>query len=136
MAVQVRFNGSALASLRLEAGEDALRPIANKVLNAARRNAPVDTGRLRASIAVEYTREAGRVVARVGSNLEYAIFQEEGTGVYGPRGRPITPVSAKVLRWVPKGGARGRGKSRYAFARSVRGTPAVHYLRDALNSVG
>lgn len=142
MAVQVRFNSRALETLRIQAGEDALRPLANKVQNAARRNAPVDTGRLRASITTEFGKEGGRAYARIGSNVSYALFQEEGTGVHGPMGRPITPKGSSVLRWPVKnnsGSGRRRfrnGKTdRYAYAKSVRGAPAVHYLRDALDQL-
>lgn len=52
-----------------------------RVEGAAKRAAPVDTGRLRASITheVEDHRAELEVVGRVGTNVEYAIYQELGT---------------------------------------------------------
>ena len=46
----------------------------------AKKLAPVDTGRLRSSIGSEVQRAAGsEIVGKVGSNLEYASYQEYGT---------------------------------------------------------
>ncbi|MDQ8708202.1 HK97 gp10 family phage protein [Streptomyces sp. LHD-70] len=94
----------------------------------ARRLAPRDTGVLKASIRVTVTAEPARerVRARIGSTLDYALYQEEGTGIYGPRGTPIRPKRAKYLRFKPKG-ARG-----FVFAKQVRGSRAHHYLVRAL----
>lgn len=38
---------------------------------------------------------------RVGSGVEYARYLEEGTGVHGPKGQPITilPKGKKALFW-------------------------------------
>jgi len=49
------------------------------ILRDARINAPVDTGRLRASITPEVKAEPPDVIGIVGSNVEYAPFQEFGT---------------------------------------------------------
>lgn len=50
-------------------------------LNASGRPGPnVDTGRLRSSITWELVhRENGELVARIGTNVEYAAFVEQGT---------------------------------------------------------
>lgn len=45
----------------------------------AARLCPVDTGRLRGSIEWELGRDARGLVARVGTNVHYARFVEEGT---------------------------------------------------------
>lgn len=109
-----------------------------RVLNAARRLCPVDEGRLRASLAMEMRQQTEGPVVRVGSNLKYAIYVHEGTGVYAGRG-PIRPKSGKYLRWPAKnnsGSGRRRYKSgrtsRYVFAKQVRGIPSRPFLRDAL----
>lgn len=52
------------------------------VQNEARRLAPVDRGRLRSSITHELAVEGGELVARVGTNVEYAMYVHEGTGIY------------------------------------------------------
>lgn len=86
----------------------------------------VDTGRLRSSITRELVRVNGKLVIRVGTNVHYARYVEEGTGIYGPRKRPIRPVRAKVLAFVPK------GQTRVVFAKQVRGMRARPYLVPAL----
>lgn len=97
--------------------------------NEARRLAKVDSGRLRSSVTFQVTgTNAPQMKGRVGSNLEYALAVEEGTGIYGPKGRPITPVQARVLRFPVKGG-------RIVFAKSVKGRPATPYLRPALQAI-
>lgn len=45
----------------------------------ASRLCPVDTGRLRGSIEWEIGKDSRGLVARVGTNVEYARFVEEGT---------------------------------------------------------
>jgi hypothetical protein len=94
----------------------------------ARVYAPVDQGPLRSSISADVqTGEArGEVRGTVGSRLPYAIWQEDGTGIYGPRGVPIRPKRARFLRFIPKGG------NDYVFARQVRGVRPQRYLRRAL----
>lgn len=49
------------------------------VETTAKRLCPVDTGRLRASITHVIGIEEGKQAAYVGSNVEYAIYQELGT---------------------------------------------------------
>ena len=85
-----------------------------------------DTGRLHRSIGVRVGAERGEIVVTVGSPLEYARWVHDGTGIYGPRGRPIRPVRAKVLVFTPK------GSNQVVAAKQVRGTPPVPFLRDAL----
>lgn len=57
-------------------------------LNASGRPGPnVDTGRLRSSITHEVVNRAdGSLVARVGTNVEYARYVEEGGSPPGSRG--------------------------------------------------
>jgi HK97 gp10 family phage protein len=45
----------------------------------AKTNAPVDTGRLRASITNRIETEEGQLVGIVGTNVVYASYQEFGT---------------------------------------------------------
>jgi len=116
-----------------------LRRRGQRVLNAARRNCPVDEGRLRASLTMVIERVPGGLVARIGSNLKYARYVHDGTGIYGPRARPITPRNGRWLRWPVKNNS-GVGRRRYAggataafmYARSVRGMRGRPFLRDAL----
>lgn len=63
------------------------------VESAAKQLAPVDTGRLRSSIATEMSRDSKGVVAYVGSNVEYAIYLEMGTSRMAARPYLIPALS-------------------------------------------
>jgi HK97 gp10 family phage protein len=96
------------------------------VMRAARVNAPVDTGRLRASIMPE-VKVGGvfggkRVQGIVGSNVRYAPFQELGT-------RPFWPPLSALERWAQR-----HGTTAYVVARAIarRGIVAKRYLGRAL----
>ena len=56
-----------------------LHQIGQKIVAYAKRNCPVDTGRLRASITYEIVRYEGKWILRVGTNVNYAPFVEYGT---------------------------------------------------------
>lgn len=60
-----------------------------------------------------YRAEADRAVVTVGA--PYAPYVFTGTGIYGPKGRPIEPVAAKALRFEVGG--------KTVFAKRVRGMP-------------
>lgn len=51
-----------------------------KVHRRAKHLSPVDTGRLRASIAYEIGKDGRGIVGRVGTNVNYARHVEFGTG--------------------------------------------------------
>lgn len=58
---------------------------------------------------------------------EYAVFQHEGTGIYGPKGRPIRPKNKPLLAW------KDPDTGKWIFAKEVRGTPAKKFLTRAIN---
>ena len=64
---------------------EAFRDATLMVLRDAKIAAPVDTGRLRASITPEVTVEGEDVLGIVGSNVVYAPFQELGTKRIKPK---------------------------------------------------
>jgi bacteriophage HK97-gp10 putative tail-component len=97
-------------------------------LNLQRPPQRVDTGLLRASIGVQLIFFHGYPAVRVGSNLEYARFVHDGTGIYGPRHHMITPLTSKYLVFKPKGG------SHLVFAKSVKGMRPNPFLADALSA--
>jgi hypothetical protein len=97
-----------------------------RVQRAAQRIAPVRTGRLRESINVRMRPGIRGVVVEVGTSLNYALYQHDGTGVYGPRGRPIRARRGKVMVF-DVGGQR-------VFAREVRGVPGTKFLARALSA--
>jgi hypothetical protein len=90
----------------------------------AKRQVPVRTGTLRRSITsvVESAGERGRV----GSNLRYALWVHEGTGLYGPKHHVIVivPRAKKALFW--KG---ARHPVRRVNHPGIKGQP---FLRNAL----
>lgn len=115
--------------------------IGEAIVSAGKERCPVDEGTLRASL--DYSLEWGpdSMHVTVGSPLEYAEYIHTGTGVYGPRGTPIVPVTRKALkfRWEPTGpGASKRlPKERrgWYFAKSVKGIEPNPFLVDALRDV-
>lgn len=111
------------------------------------------TGSLGRSITVGEIKETpGYAAVEVGTNLHYARYVEEGTGIYGPKGVKIVPKTAKVLAWrsmgKPTGPAsvliatglgrrkgklsRRKAKDTYMnFAASVKGMKPWHYMQKA-----
>lgn len=76
-----------------------------------------DTGRLRNSWhATSVTRRGFRVAPSV----TYAVFHQDGTGIYGPKGRKIEPTKAKALKLGKSG----------LYAKSVKGAPQRKMVPD------
>jgi hypothetical protein len=144
MPVEIRIDEAELRELLYGPAGPVVREVrrvTNRTLNTAKRYAPVDEGTLRASLQGTVEVSGPLVIGRVGSHLEYALFLHFGTGIYGPRGRPITPVSSKVLVFEPgrmtgplPAGRRHppRGRRGKVFAVQVRGTPRNLFLVNAL----
>lgn len=110
---------------------------ARQVVNRAKVLAPVDTGRLRASIRVERRRTFTlRSVWTVGSDLEYAEYVHDGTPPH-----VIRPKRAHTLRrssrGVVKPALRFMVGGRIVFAKVVNhpGTRAQPFLDRALQDV-
>lgn len=136
--VDWRLDASALRHLvETEVGRDLQRR-GQRVLNRARALCPVDEGRLRASLTMETRRSSLGPYVVVGSNLEYAVYVHEGTGIYAGRGM-ITPKRGRYLVWPAKNNSgignrrySGGATARYVFARQVRGQPGQPFLLRAL----
>jgi hypothetical protein len=107
---------------------DIVGDMTTEVANAARRRCPVDNGQLRASIRSQVITHGSETIGEVYSDLEYAAYVHEGTGIYGPSGRPIRPVRARVLSWQQRGVGR-------VYAREVRGQRPQPFLANALAEV-
>ena len=73
--VEFKSNAKQITSEEAKAKLRALEKIGILVEGRAAKNAPVDTGRLRNSI----THETEQDYAIIGTNVEYAPFQELGT---------------------------------------------------------
>jgi hypothetical protein len=86
----------------------------------------IDTGRLRSSINTQVVSRNGDPAVLVGTNVHYAMFVHEGTGLYGPRHQVIRPKNRRFMRFRP------RGSRRWVYARQTRGMPGNPFLRNAL----
>lgn len=98
----------------------------DKVKKAARRKVPKDTRRGMASIDKNMRVTGRRLIVRVGTNLKYLLYQHEGTGIYGSKGRPIRPKKKPFLVFIPKGG------THVIRTKQVRGVRPDPFLVDAL----
>lgn len=88
MADRVVFDEVALAELFRSTEGPVGKLLARKsiaVERAAKRMAPVDTGRLRSSITHDIGRDELGLAARVGTDVHYAIYLEFGTRRMRPR---------------------------------------------------
>ncbi len=107
------------------------------VANQAKANAPVDTGRLRASIHNKVEDVSNGVIGRIGPNVSYGAYMEFGTGTQsdgpgGRRGRHFPPSGALNV-WAGRHGF-GPGAG-YLVARAIGrrgGLKPRRYLRRAL----
>jgi hypothetical protein len=136
---EVRLNAAQINRLLTQRGGGVVEWLVAKGALAAtfaKAHCPVDTGRLRSSITHELRSQGGVPVVVIGTNVEYARFVHDGTGLYGPRHARIVPVRAKALvfTWrnapVPPNG-RGNFAGKWVFA-SVRGSPPKPFLRQGL----
>ena len=99
----------------------AMRDATMAIDRDAKRNAPVDTGRLRASITPEIRMDGHEIIGVVGSNVVYAPFMELGT-------RPHFPPLGALTVW-----ARRHGTTAFVVARAIarKGTKARRFLQNA-----
>lgn len=97
-----------------------------RVQARARQLAPRDTGRLQASIFTMTQRRGRKFTTYIYSDLHYALFQHEGTGIYGPRGRMIVARPGKVFVF------RSKQTGQLVFTTRVRGVKPTKFLERAL----
>jgi hypothetical protein len=137
----IRFNEGELnkgirKSLMAQDGEvrKDVRRRARNVREAAKANVRSmtahPTGRLASSISFSTVEPRGpdTVAAQVGSDLPYARFVHDGTGVYGPTGSPIVPTSKPLLVFD------SRRASSVIRAYEVLGQKPKPYLERALRA--
>lgn len=72
------------------------------------------TGQLSKGWRKAFQFRPNRYTVRLFSNVKHALFQEKGTGLWGPRQDFIRPKHARFLRWVAPSG-------KVVFARKVKG---------------
>lgn len=122
---RIRLDRAALNRTLTNASRRELREASRQVVNRAKVLAPVRTGRLRSSIRAEPPRFFSlRASVKVGSDLEYAGFVNDGT-----RPHRIVARNAQVLRF--------RVGGRLVFVKAVNhpGTRPRPFLDRALREV-
>jgi len=90
----------------------------------SKQKAPVDTGNLRRNIQSKI--QGDTAIISVDPKINYAPYQEYGTGIYVGRG-VIRPKRAKVLRFT--------GKKGVVFTKYVRGVRGKFYMRAGSKKV-
>lgn len=102
---------------------------------------PVNKGRLRRSIRHEAHAEQTRVVGSVYTDVPYARFVHEGTGIYGPKRAFIYPKRGQYMVFESSGAfgpvrksGRRKGRGNVVFARRVRGSPPSPFLVQGLEA--
>lgn len=93
----------------------------------------VNTGHLRSSITVKLIPQPKDLIVRVGTDVYYAKWIHDGTGLYGPQHKLIKPRNSRVLAFKSK--VYGAKKGKYAgwvFAKSVKGMKPNPFLKNAL----
>jgi hypothetical protein len=93
----------------------------------------IDTGLLRASITTNLIVRPDGLAVRVGTNVHYALYVHDGTGLYGPKRALIRPKMGKVLVFRSKiyGAKKGKWAGK-VVVRYVRGMKPNPFLQDAL----
>lgn len=95
--------------------------IVRQAVNEAKRECPVDEGRLRSSIDGTVSVRGATVVGRIGTSVSYALYVHEGRG-------PITASPGKVLRFKPK------GSQVFIFRKSVGPAAGKPFLVNGLQA--
>ena len=105
------------------------REVGERMEFAVATAAPFDTGLLREQLKAEpITHPNGNPGIRLYGKAKYTEWVDQGTGLYGPLKKWITPKRAKALSWVSKGGTRVTRKA-------VRGQPGQHFFARGLQAV-
>lgn len=100
------------------------------VTRAARKEAPVDRGPLRASIVPQVVIRDKSVSGIVGSNREYAPMQELGTRPFWPPWRPLYEWALRKTKGDRKAAGALAAAARMSIA--ARGIKAKRFLQRAL----
>ena len=112
--------------------QDALKTSAISAQSIARAEAPVKTGLMRNSIG--YKVEGLRAV--IAPTVDYALYVNEGTGIYGKNNAPITPSTASVFATKKNPGWGTPNASGYfIIGRSIKGQKANPFMTRAKTRV-
>lgn len=87
---------------------------------------PVDHGRLQGSWVIFQTGELQRTVK---SSAKYAIFVNDGTGLYGPLRHRIRPRNGKFLAFTPN---KGKFKGKLVVVPWTRGQKPQRFVEKSM----
>jgi len=95
----------------------------------------INTGLLRASITSQLVTRRNELAVRIGTNVYYARWVHDGTGIYGPHKVKITPKTARALVFRSKiyGAKHGKWAGK-VVVRSVKGMRGNPFLADAIGA--
>lgn len=74
-----------------------------------------------------FTDDLGDPAVRFADPAEQTYYTDQGTGLYGPLAKVITPKVGKALSWLADG--------QRHFAKSVKGQPGQRFFLRGLSSV-
>ena len=126
MTIQIDIpNGQALAALYKSAPE-IVTPILQKYLTASQailslvtgQNTPYQTGKLISSF---FPFQLTDLSYAWKPTVKYALWVDQGTGIYGPTGARIVPVTARALAWTSGGTT--------FIRKSIAGMTGRHYMQ-------
>lgn len=111
---------------------DTLDDIAEAMQNEARSMAGHKTGNLVRAIEAKKARRAGPKGTRATVEIDrkeapYGVWVNEGTGLFGRRGRVIKAKTGNVMVF--------QGKKGLVFARTVKGQKGKHFMEKAFDLV-
>jgi hypothetical protein len=72
----------------------------NDLITNLKKNTPIKTGTARAG----WHKDSSDFESRVYNDVKYMKFLDQGTGIYGPRKKPIIRTSKNGLKFEVKGG--------------------------------
>ncbi len=96
-----------------------------KLQQFLKKNSPKDSTKLSNSWKISNTTESS---TRVSSDLDYALYTNDGTGVFGARGQPITPRTPNGVMVFQKGG-------KTIFTRRVQGQKGQKYVEKSIEEL-
>jgi hypothetical protein len=99
----------------------------NKTEALATATAPSVTGFLKNNRSKDFDAGPGSLKGTLTYHAFYALWVMRGTGIYGPHGTPIVPVTSKYLVFRGKDGST-------VFAKSVKGQTANQFLTEAFRA--
>lgn len=125
---QLVKNLQSASNIMTKSKVQALKTAALIMQAKAKEEAPTASTNLRKNIKYEVDNDGEKATVFVDENIEYARFQEEGTGIHGPKHSFIYPKRAKMLAWRSKAGE-------MIFARRSSGSRPKWYMKKGMEEL-